>query len=226
LPLPTETKNATEIKMNELDNLFNMCLNSELPDQEKMRKQFDATFSYNAPKKRRNTIHSIQAPRQFSFPKMSSTTKQRKQQHKRRGTVIQDAVIDLNALQAQHNDMAQTCSKIPFRHLIEEALESSPNAPLSFAEIIRWMFANMADLETDDIHEMFKWQKGIKRVLETDSRFVCDDMKRWSLRQLRDDDVGYHSRNGSFMSTIDDQHHQQMPHSPAYKKVVFEANIK
>lgn len=82
------------------------------------------------------------------------------------------------------------------------------------------MFANMADLETDDIHEMFKWQKGIKRVLETDSRFVCDDMKRWSLRQQRDDDVGYHSRNGSFMSTVDDQQQQQlMPPSPVYKKV-------
>lgn len=36
--------------MSELDDLFNMCLNSELPDQENMRKQFDATFSYNAPK--------------------------------------------------------------------------------------------------------------------------------------------------------------------------------
>ena len=82
-------------------------------------------------------------------------------------------------------------------------------------EYLRWMFANMTDLETADLHEMFKWQKGIKRVLETDSRFQCDDQKRWSIR--RDDDVGYHSRNGSFMSTHDEQHYQ--PHSPVYKKV-------
>ena len=107
--------------MSELDDLFNMCLNSELPNQEKMSKQFDETFSYNLPKskfslsgpksndqhlERRNTIHNIQ-PRQFSLPRASLPAKQ-KQQKQRRVTVMQDAIIDLSRLRRQQqNEPAQ-----------------------------------------------------------------------------------------------------------------------
>ena len=37
-------------KTSELDDLFQLCLTSELPNQEKFDKQFNETFSYNAPK--------------------------------------------------------------------------------------------------------------------------------------------------------------------------------
>ena len=71
----------------------------------------------------------------------------------------------------------------------------------------------MSELDTEDINEMYKWQKGIKRVLETDPRFVQDESKRWSLRSVSDfsktqnfcDDFGYHSRNTSLQS--DDELH-------------------
>ena len=63
----------------------------------------------------------------------------------------------------------------------------------------------MSELDTEDINEMYKWQKGIKRVLESDPRFVQDESKRWSLRNSFTDDFGYHSRNTSLQS--DDEIH-------------------
>ena len=63
----------------------------------------------------------------------------------------------------------------------------------------------MSELDTEDINEMYKWQKGIKRVLESDPRFVQDESKRWSLRKSFTDDFGYHSRNTSLQS--DDEIH-------------------
>ena len=72
--------------------------------------------------------------------------------------------------------------------------------------MFRWMFANMTDLDTEDINEMYKWQKGIKRVLESDPRFIRDEKNRWSLRKEYDD-VGYHSRNNSMQSTMEEEVH-------------------
>ena len=86
---------------NDLDELFNMCLNNDVQNQEKMSKQFDETFTYRG-KLDRNSLLSVKLQgkrrntvcgpvRRFSFPKQAAPYK-RTACKQRRGTVLEDSI--------------------------------------------------------------------------------------------------------------------------------------
>ena len=102
---------------NDLDELFNMCLNNDVQNQEKMSKQFDETFTYRGrldennlslvkfQGKRRNTVCG--PIRRFSFPKQAAPYK-RTACKQRRGTVLEDSIDEF--LQNRRNTMTRNGS--------------------------------------------------------------------------------------------------------------------
>lgn len=161
-----------------LNELFESVINNEPKDA--LNRQFDATFQFNGNQaRRRNTISGSLSDYQTQHAFL-----RRLQQQSRKSSSKAKKFYDN--------------SKIPFRPLIREALESTPQCSMTFWEIMRWMQGNMPELDNDDLQEMFKWQRGIKRVLENDPTFVQDGDKRWTFRSSRESrDDGFCSRNNS-----------------------------
>ena len=89
--------------------------------------------------------------RRFSFPKHTTPYK-RTDCKQRRGTVLEDSIDEFlqkrqsmtsrngflvtNSKSVESSQKLSRNSKIPYQHLITEALESASN-PLKFAEIVR-----------------------------------------------------------------------------------------